>query len=212
MPRKHRRTHRVFLNAPFDAGYRAVFDAIVFAVMDCGCTPQCALDLNDSGQVRIEKIYALIRNCEFGIHDISRVQLDPRSGLPRFNMPLELGIFLGARQFGNTRQRRKRCVVLDVSRFRYQRFCSDIAGQDIVAHGGHASRAIRAVRDWMSDQLSSTHYVIPGGDIMIRRYRAFRRALPEMCRLRGIQPARLRHREYTVFVGGWQRAIGPRRT
>jgi hypothetical protein len=210
MARKRKRTYRVFLNAPFDTGYRALLDAIVFALMDCGCKPLCALDLNDSGQVRIEKIYGLIQSCQFGVHDISRVELDPRSHLPRFNMPLELGIFLGARRFGNERQRQKRCVVLDVSRYRYQTFCSDIAGQDVAAHGGQPARAIRTVRDWMSDQLSSTRYVIPGAEVMIRRYHAFRGALPEMCRRRGIKLTALRYREYKLFVGGWQRAVGPK--
>ena len=50
----------------------------------------------------------MIADCRYGIHDISRTELDRDSGLPRFNMPLELGIFLGAKRFGAEEQKRKK--------------------------------------------------------------------------------------------------------
>jgi hypothetical protein len=37
----------------------------------------------------------MIGECELGIHDLSRV--DTYGQLPRFNMPLELGLFLALR-------------------------------------------------------------------------------------------------------------------
>jgi hypothetical protein len=46
-----------------------------------------------------KRIFKLIEGCQFGIHDISRTELDTDSQLPRFNMPLELGMFLGAQRF-----------------------------------------------------------------------------------------------------------------
>ncbi len=49
--------------------------------------------------------------------------------LPRFNMPLELGIFLGAKRFGSQKQKQKNGLILDREKYRYQSFCSDIAGQ-----------------------------------------------------------------------------------
>ena len=90
----------VFINCPFDSAYKPLFDAIVFAVHDCGFVARCALEEGDASQVRIDKIYNIIEDCRYGIHDISRTELDEVSGLPRFNMPLELGIFLGAKRFG----------------------------------------------------------------------------------------------------------------
>ena len=51
-------------------------------------------------------------------------------------MPLELGLFLGAKRFGGTDQRSKKALVLDREPYRYQTFISDIAGKDIHAHGG----------------------------------------------------------------------------
>lgn len=90
----------VFINCPFDARYRKLFLATVFAVFDCGFLPRCALEIEDGGEERIRKIKRIIRECRYGIHDISRVELDSKSRLPRFNMPLELGLFLGARNTG----------------------------------------------------------------------------------------------------------------
>ena len=43
----------------------------------------------------------IIKASRFGIHDVSRTESDKASALPRFNMPLELGFFLGARAFGH---------------------------------------------------------------------------------------------------------------
>ena len=97
----------VFLNCPFDRDYAPIRDAVIFAIHDCGFVARCALEEDDSARVRVEKIYAIISDCRLGIHDVSRTELDAVVGLPRFNMPLELGIFLGARRFGKEEQQRK---------------------------------------------------------------------------------------------------------
>jgi hypothetical protein len=82
----------VFINCPFDRDYRPLFEAIVFAVFDCGFRPRCALETEDGGQVRMEKIFALIADSKLAINDLSRVDLDSGTKLPRFNMPLEVSI------------------------------------------------------------------------------------------------------------------------
>ena len=92
---KRRISNSVFINCPFDSAYQAFFRAIVFAVYDCGFIPRCALEIQDASQTRIDKIFRIIAECKYGIHDICRTELDSATNLPRFNMPLELGIFLG---------------------------------------------------------------------------------------------------------------------
>jgi hypothetical protein len=57
------------------------------------------------------KILDLIVACGLSVHDISRVQFDGGSKLPRFNMPLELGADLGLRLKGPARQRDRRLLV-----------------------------------------------------------------------------------------------------
>ena len=98
----------VFINCPFDSDYQPLFDAMIFAVHDCGFIAHCALEAGDASQVRIDKIYKIIEDSRYGIHDISRTELDEVSHLPRFNMPLELGIFLGAKKFGVEEQGAKK--------------------------------------------------------------------------------------------------------
>ena len=66
----------VFINCPFDNSYLELFRAVIFAVHDCGFVARSALEIDDSGQVRIEKIIAIIRQCQYGVHDISRTDLD----------------------------------------------------------------------------------------------------------------------------------------
>lgn len=165
----------VFVNCPFDDAYKPLFEAVVFAVFDCGLRPRCALEAYDAGEVRIDKIAALVRGCRLGVHDISRTELNA-AALPRFNMPFELGLFLGAKRFGDARQRRKSCLVLDREPYRYQAFLSDIAGQDIAAHGGDPVRAIGAVRDWLA--AGQRRRPPPGGMEIARRFIEFGAALP----------------------------------
>jgi hypothetical protein len=192
----------VFINCPFDEPYRPVFEAVVFAVHDCGYVARCSLEVTDASQVRIKKIAAIIAGCNFGIHDISRTELDTESRLPRFNMPLELGLFLGAKRFGSQKHRSKTCLILDVERYRYQRFISDIAGQDIAAHRGNPDEAIKAVRDWLSAATSSS-VKIPGGTAISRRYRTFRDELPAACESLQLRAEDLTFSDYVVQVEEW---------
>jgi len=191
----------VFVNCPLDADYRSLFEAIVFTIHDCGYAARSALEVNDTSQVRIEKISAIIASCGLGLHDISRTQLDAVTGLPRFNMSLELGLFLGAKRFGVGKQKSKNCLVLDVERYRYQKFISDIAGQDIVAHGGGPSQAIRVVRDSLSDARRVSG--LPGGAAMVHRYELFRSDLPAMCSKGGLVAADLTFNEYVLQLEEW---------
>jgi hypothetical protein len=64
-------------------------------------------------------------------------------------MPFELGIFVGARRFGDARQKAKCCLILDRERYRYRNFLSDIAGQDIKSHENDPTNAIGKVREFL---------------------------------------------------------------
>ncbi len=124
----------VFINCAFDDDFAASFRALVFAVIACGFNVRCAREMSDASETRIDKLYRIIDQSRFSIHDLSRTELDPVNKLPRFNMPLELGIFLGAKRFGDEANRQKRCLVLDVEKYRHQKFVSDLAGMDITDH------------------------------------------------------------------------------
>jgi hypothetical protein len=203
---KSRYAESVFLNVPFDDAYRKVFHALIFAVYDCGFVARSALESDDGTEVRIEKLYTIISQCKYGIHDISRTELDPKHNLPRFNMPLELGIFMGAKVFGDRKQKLKRGLILDREPYRYQKFCSDIAGQDIQSHGLKINLAIRCVREWLRANLQKNTQTLPGATYIYNRYRLFRRQLPALCAHQKIDHRDLSFNDYSIFVIGWLRA------
>ena len=194
-------TESVFLNVPFDDAYRPLFEAMVFAVLDCGIRPRCALEGSDGGHVRVQKIAVIIRECSLGIHDISRTQLDKKSKLPRFNMPFELGLFLGAKWFGDGTQHRKNTLVLDRERYRYQQFLSDISGQDIKSHRNQPVSLIKVVRNWLRDTQPTQH--MPSGGVIATRYKQFRRQLPIWCHEQKLDEHELQFNDYTFLIWRW---------
>ena len=192
----------VFINCPFDAAYKPLFDAMVFTVHDCGFITRCALEEEDASQVRIDKIYTIIADCRYGIHDISRIELDENSGFPRFNMPLELGIFLGAKKFGIADQKKKKCLVLDKEPYRYQQFISDIAGQDIQVHDNKIETLVRVVRNWL--RTASGRQTIPGGHIIWEHYQTFLTELPQTAEKCLLEADDLIFNDYLLVIATWQ--------
>ena len=71
------RSKDVFINCPFDSSYKPIFHAIVFAVSELGFRARCALELDDAGDTRLDKITRIIGECKYGIHDISATELNP---------------------------------------------------------------------------------------------------------------------------------------
>jgi hypothetical protein len=143
--------------------------------------PKSALDPSDAGQPRFDKILDLIEKCKYSIHDISRTELDPNHGLPRFNVPFELGLDLGCKRYGKFRQKRKMALILDVDRHRYRTFISDIAGLDIEEHNGSVAEIITLVRNWLRHASNKISVKAPSGATIYARYQAFQLALPETC-------------------------------
>jgi len=82
----------------------------------------------------LDRIVALIVECEYSVHDLSRVQLDktaPRT--PRFNMPFELGLTVA---LARTANRKHAWVVCESVRRRIQKSLSDLDGTDVYIHHG----------------------------------------------------------------------------
>lgn len=193
--------NHVFINCPFDFAYKGIFQAIVFTVYDLGFVARCALEVDDSGEVRLEKIQRIIEQCRYGIHDISSVSIDAATGLPRFNMPLELGLFLGCRRFGGDPQKKKSCLILDSHPYRYRELISDIAGQDIHVHEGSPERVICEVRDWLAGV--SGRKLLPGGAEVVERHQRFLHDLPAICSILKREPDSLTFVDLSEMIGLW---------
>lgn len=190
----------MFINCPFDEDYAPTFRALIFTIYACGFRPRSARELDDGGQTRIEKLYSLIEECRYGIHDLSRTELDALNQLPRFNMPLELGIFIGAKRYGRAGQKAKRILILDVEQYRYQRFISDLAGMDIHEHHGNPAHALRETRDWLANV---SRRVLPSADRVTRLYEAFLADLPALAAALEFDPIRIPYVDYERIVVEW---------
>jgi hypothetical protein len=197
-------TRSVFINCPFSADYKPIFRAILFAVYACGYRPRCALEINDSSEGRLSKIENIIQQSMFGIHDISFMELDRQTRLPRFNMPFELGMFLAAKRFGSGPQKRKVALVLDKRADRYRAALSDISGQDIAFHRAEPQLAIREIRDWLDSHRQNTRS-LPGGESIGKRYREFSRQLPAASARHRLQVRDLTYADLCRAIEAWLR-------
>ncbi|MEI6177042.1 MAG: hypothetical protein WCS43_09135 [Verrucomicrobiota bacterium] len=169
--------------------------------MACGFVVRCAREREDSGEPRISKIVEIVRASQFGIHDVSRVELDEVNQLPRFNMPLELGLFLGAKACASdSKQKKKRCLILDTEAYRYQKFISDIAGQDIRAHHGDPAKALAATRNWLATICTRP---LPGAAELNQTYAAFIKERPTILKNLRIREDELQFVEYVTLAQEW---------
>jgi hypothetical protein len=193
----------VFINCPFDDGFKPIFRAMIFAIISSGYYPRCALDATDGAEIRVSKIAQMIGECDWGIHDLSRVEIGP-TGVPRFNMSMELGLHLGARLFGPGRHRRKRALILEAQPHRYDAALSDISGQDIEVHSNDPGEAIRRVRNWLSEHRVPSEPPLPGAVAMISDYRSFQAEVAALLAARRLDPLDdLTHSDFLFAVRYW---------
>jgi hypothetical protein len=195
----------VFINCPFDSGYQSFFDAIVFTVTRCGFVARCALEIDNAACTLIDKIVKLIGECPFGIHDLCRTELDSVSKLPRFNMPFEFGLFLGAQRYGAVAQRRKQCLVMDKKPHRFQVFISDIAGQDVHSHDDQVDVLIARVRNFLRTISGSP--LLPSPSTIRRDFSRFESAKARICKKLKLTPAELSFQDFTYIVAYYLQAL-----
>ena len=192
----------VFVNCPFDHAYKTtLFPAILFTIQDCGFIPHTALEVDDATRNRLDTIFSIIKSCKYGIHDISRTEIDQDTQLPRFNMPFELGIFLSAQKYGTKEQKEKICLILDKEPYRFQKFISDIAGMDPKAHDNKSYNIIKAIRDWLNNDPMSIR--LPGQDTIRDRYNAFQKQVPAAAKEAGLDPNDLQFVDLGNLIYEW---------
>ncbi|HKO58586.1 MAG TPA: hypothetical protein VJ276_22155 [Thermoanaerobaculia bacterium] len=129
----------VFLNVPFDRAYEPLFVALVGALVFLGQKPHCVLEIRESGDGRLARIFELMQACGTSIHDMSRI------GKPvRFNMPFELGLAYSLKLVNPARYH---VLVLDAQPFRMDRLLSDYKGRDLLIHHGRSAGVVSCVLD-----------------------------------------------------------------
>ena len=193
----HGYNDKVFINCPFDESYRPLLYAMVYVIYRCGFSPITALNEDDGTDSRLHKIMRCITDCRYGIHDISRIEVN-EEGLPRFNMPFEAGLFFAAKHFGNRKQQTKSGLVFERTKYLYQKYISDLSGIDTKAHNNDPDKIIENVRDWL--KTSSRRITIPGTATLKREYREFERSLPKMLRRLGLEKENITVSDFCQIV------------
>lgn len=191
---------QVFINCPFDKSYRRLFHATVFTVLRCGFAPRTAWEQIGSGKARFDRLIQMIRECPLAVHDLSRVELGKMSGMPRFNMPLELGFFIGAREFGDEPQRQKDFLVFERNHGDSKQACTDLGGVDPVAHHNKETQVIRHVRQWLNTH--STHS-LPGEQAILNDYQRFKLDLPQMLLGLSVQLVEMTYHDFRRAAKDW---------
>ena len=161
----------VFVNCPFDEDFKPCFEALLFAIAACGYRVRCALEDDDGANLRFDKLIQLIRQSPRTIHDLSRVELS-ETALPRFNMPFELGLAMGARRFGNRDQRKKTALIMVREKFELPRYLSDLAGGDQHAHSNNPSKVIEIVSRYLHKTPEGGH--LPGPKWLAESFALFK--------------------------------------
>jgi hypothetical protein len=185
----------IFLNCPYDAQYLSLLHAILFAIYECGFLARLPLLEVKSSDFRLTKIKRLIEESQWSIHDVSRVRVDSKTNLPRFNMPFELGMAVGATMFGTGTFNNKDYLLLAKNRRELSTTLSDYGALDASFHGNLEAQAIACVREYLKKRINADP-PIPGHRVLLRRYRKFQRDLPNAARSVGISRTEIRSLRY----------------
>jgi hypothetical protein len=188
---------KVFINCPFDHDYRPLLYAMVYAIYRCGFYPVTALNEDDATDSRLSKIMRCIANCRYGIHDISRTELNEER-LPRFNMPFEAGLFFAAKHFGGKGHKAKSGLVFERTKYMYQKYISDLSGIDTKAHDNDPIKVIENVRNWL--KTTSRRNTIPAPAILKKEYQEFERKLPGILKDLELEDERILFNDYCQII------------
>ena len=167
----------VFINCPFDPAYKPLFEAILFTITASAYRVRCALEDANAIDIRFDKLCRLIRDSDRSIHDLSRVSLSEEK-LPRFNMPFELGLYYGARQFGSKTQKTKSSLILVGKAYSLPKYLSDLGGNDANNHDDDTTKVIQHVRRYLHVRPDGTQ--LPGAQRITAEFARFKATLPDL--------------------------------
>jgi hypothetical protein len=170
----------VFLNVPYDSAYEALFATLVGTLVSLGQTPRCVLEVRETGQGRLERIYELLKSCGVSIHDLSRA-----GRTARFNMPFELGLACSFALAGKPHE----VLVFDTIPYRLDRTLSDYKGRDPLLYHGRVDGLV----DCLADVFQTSPE--PSPDVLKEEARIIRKSAREIVKKYGgslVRPAAFR--------------------
>ena len=130
----------VFLNIPYDAPFENLCLAYISGISAFGLVPRATLEIR-GGARRLDRIFELIKNCQYSLHHLSRVELDTRRPpTPRFNMPFELGLSVAWERIS---KKKHAWFVCEAKNRRLAKSLSDLDGTDPYVHHGNVTGVYR---------------------------------------------------------------------
>lgn len=130
----------VFLNVPYDEEFSGLYIAYIVGLCQLDLVPHLASEISGGGR-RLDRIFKLIQSCRYSIHDLSRVEMSVApTAVPRFNMPLELGMTMTWQRLHPSRHD---WFVWESEPYRLQRSASDLNGTDAYIHNGTPEGVLR---------------------------------------------------------------------
>jgi len=142
-------TKNVFINCPLDPEYIPLLKCLLFTIKKIGLIPRLALERHDSGEVRLQKIGQLIEESKYSIHDLSKAIADKKGEFFRLNMPFELGLDLGCRNYHiEEKYRNKKFLIMEKEKYTTQKALSDLSFADCKYHKNDPEEMVYQVRTW----------------------------------------------------------------
>ena len=163
-----KRIESVFLNSPYDRPFEDLYLAYIVGLTQLGFRINAALAVPNQG--RLNTITQLIEESDFSIHDLSRIEAS--NGVPRFNMPVELGLALYR---SHVTRGRHRVFIFESRRYRAQRTTSDVNGIDPQIHNGKPRGLMSGLRNIFRQPGDVT--TVPE---MLASYRAVKQKIPQL--------------------------------
>ena len=168
-----RRIKSAFLNIPYDSAFEDLYLAYIVGITQFGLRVNATLAVPSQG--RLQTIISLIEASDVSIHDLSRIESS--RGVPRFNMPVELGLALYR---SHVTKGKHRVFILESKRYRAQRSTSDVNGIDPQIHKGTPKGLMGVLRNIFRQPGDVT--TVPE---MLASYRAVKQKLPDLRRNSG---------------------------
>jgi len=197
----------VFINCPFDDEYRTLLKPLLFTIRYCRLNPRIASERMDSGEIRFDKILEIIQESKFSIHDLSRVKADEAGEYYRMNMPLEIGLDFGCKEFHpDPKYRQKKSLILEGERFSLHKALSDLSGADVKCHHNQAEKMVESVRSWL---VEIDLQRVPGPNMIWDDFNFFNADLYSQFSKNGFKDAqidRLPIPEFLDFMDYWLKA------
>lgn len=138
----------VFINCPFDPDFFVLLKPLLYAIKIIGFNPRISLERFDSGEVRLDKIKELIESSKYSIHDFSKIKSTYLGEYFRLNMPFELGIDIGCKQYHPNRKfRSKKILVLEGELYSVKKALSDLPA-DCKCHDNDSEKLVKQIRNW----------------------------------------------------------------